>query len=48
MFGLIFFVNTDYVMQLFIDPRGHTLITAGLISQSIGVGIMAKMVRFEI
>ena len=47
-FGIIFFVNTGYVMQLFIDPRGHTLITAGLISQSIGVGIMAKMVRFEI
>ena len=48
MFGIIFFVNTEYVMQLFTDPRGHTLITAGLISQSIGVGIMAKMVRFEI
>lgn len=48
MFGIIFFVNTGYVMQLFTDPRGHTLITAGLISQSIGVGIMAKMVRFEI
>lgn len=48
MFGIIFFVNTDYVMQLFTDPRGHTLIAAGLISQSIGVGIMMKMVRFEI
>ncbi len=48
MFLIIFFVNTGYVMQLFTDPRGHTLIMAGLISQSIGVGIMAKMVRFEI
>jgi tight adherence protein B len=48
MFLIIFFVNTEYVMQLFTDPRGHTLITAGLVSQSIGVGIMAKMVRFEI
>ncbi|NNE85256.1 MAG: type II secretion system F family protein [Alphaproteobacteria bacterium] len=48
MFLIIFFVNTEYVMQLFTDPRGHTLITAGLISQTIGTLIMAKMVRFEI
>jgi tight adherence protein B len=48
MFGIIFFVNTEYVSQLFIDPRGHTLITVGLISQTIGIAIMAKMVRFEI
>ncbi len=48
MFLIIFFVNTEYVMQLFTDPRGHTLITAGLISQGIGVATMAKMVRFEI
>lgn len=48
MLGIIFFVNNGYVMQLFTDPRGHTLLTAGLISQSIGIGIMAKMVRFEI
>ena len=48
MFLIIFFVNTGYVMQLFSDPRGHTLITAGLISQAIGTLIMIKMVRFEI
>ncbi|TDJ61292.1 MAG: type II secretion system F family protein [Proteobacteria bacterium] len=48
MLGIIFFVNNEYVMTLFTDPRGHTMLTAGLISQSIGIGIMAKMVRFEI
>jgi len=48
MFGIIMFVNTGYVMQLFTDPRGHTLIAAGLVLQGIGVGIMAKMVQFEI
>lgn len=48
MFAIISFVNTEYVMLLFSDPRGHTLITAGLIFQSVGVAIMAKMVRFEI
>lgn len=48
MLGIIFFVNNEYVMTLFTDPRGHTMLTAGLISQSVGIGIMAKMVRFEI
>lgn len=48
MFGIIFSTNTEYAMQLFTDPRGHLLIGAGLLSQTIGVAIMAKMVRFEI
>ncbi|MBO6782409.1 MAG: type II secretion system F family protein [Alphaproteobacteria bacterium] len=48
MFAIIFFVNTGYVMTLFTDPRGPTLIGFGLLSQFIGIAIMAKMVRFEI
>lgn len=48
MFAIIFAVNTEYVMTLFTDPRGPTLIGFGLLSQFIGVAIMAKMVRFEI
>ncbi len=48
MFAIIFFVNTGYVMTLFTDPRGTTLIAFGLTSQFIGVAIMWKMVRFEI
>lgn len=48
MFAIIFFVNTGYVMTLFTDPRGTTLIGFGLLSQFIGIAIMAKMVRFEI
>jgi tight adherence protein B len=48
MFGIIFFVNTGYVMTLFTDPRGSTLIGFGLLSQFTGIAIMAKMVRFEI
>lgn len=48
MTGIIYFVNPGYVSQLFIDPRGHSLITAGLISQTTGILIMAKMIRFEI
>jgi tight adherence protein B len=48
MIGIILVVNNSYIMTLFTDPRGHSLLTAGLISQTIGILIMAKMVRFEI
>ncbi|MGE0255569.1 MAG: type II secretion system F family protein [Alphaproteobacteria bacterium] len=48
MAGLIWAVNAGYVATLLDDPRGAKLIAAGLVSQAIGVAIMARMVRFEI
>jgi len=48
MFLILFAVNTSYVMELFEDPRGHVLLAMGLGSMAIGIGVMAKMVKFEI
>ncbi len=48
MFGLIFFVNTSYAMELFTDPRGMMMVGVGLFMMVIGIGIMIKMVNFEI
>ena len=48
MFGVIYLIDPAYVMKLFIDPRGWMLLAAGLSSLGIGLGTMAKMVRFEI
>ena len=48
MFGIIYTINPDYVMQLLTDKRGWMLLAAGGVSQGLGVGTMAKMVRFEI
>ncbi len=48
MFGLLWLVNEDYINDLINDPRGIYLIGAGLTSISLGVAVMAKMVRFEI
>ena len=48
MFGVIYVIDPDYVMKLFIDPRGWMLLAGGLTSLSLGLGIMGKMVRFEI
>lgn len=48
MFAIIMAVNAGYIMTLFTDPRGTTLIGIGLLSQFIGIAVMFKMVRFEI
>ena len=48
VFGLVWSVNPEYLGGFFYEPR---LIIAGLIGMvwmSIGVGIMAKMISFEI
>ena len=48
MLLVIYVIDPSYVMKLFIDPRGWLLLGAGLSSLGIGIGIMCKMVRFEI
>ena len=48
MAGIISFVNPGYISTLFTDPRGWVMIGIGLTSLLIGLGIMAKMIKFEI
>ena len=48
MFGILFFVNQDYVMTLAIDPRGQMVAIVGMVMMTLGLAVMAKMVRFEI
>lgn len=45
---LIYLVNSTYIMDLIIDPRGHLLIGLGLASFAIGATVMYRMVKFEI
>jgi len=48
MAGVLYLINPDYVTTLFIDPRGWVMMGVGFLSLAIGLGVMAKMVRFEI
>jgi tight adherence protein B len=48
MAGVISFVNPEYMSTLFTDPRGWVMIGIGMTSLLIGLGIMAKMIKFEI
>jgi tight adherence protein B len=48
MFGILLMMNYGYASTLYTDPRGIMLVGAGLVSYAIGIGTMAKMVRFEI
>ena len=45
---VIYAINPEYIMQLVEDPRGWLLIGAGLTSMTLGLAVIARMVRFEI
>lgn len=48
MTGMIYLVNSEYITGLFLDPRGKVLIGIGLTMIGAGVGVMYRMVKFEI
>lgn len=45
---LMSFTNPEYIAPLFSDPRGWVMLGGGAVMLTIGVGIMAKLVSFEI
>lgn len=48
LFGILMLMNPQYVGQLFTDHRGLVMVGFGLTSLTLGIVVMAKMVRFEI
>jgi len=48
MFGIILAINPRYALMLFNDPRGLFMVGVGLLCYLVGIGVMVKMVRFEI
>jgi tight adherence protein B len=48
IFIILYFMNRNYVMMLFLDPLGHKLMMAGVISLIFGVLWMKKMIRIRV
>ncbi len=48
MTALLYVVSHDYIMSLFTSGLGHVMLAVGLGCMSIGVFVMAQMVKFEI
>jgi tight adherence protein B len=48
MFAILFIVNPSYIMTLLTTDTGHLLLAAGGCSMSMGIVVIARMVRFEI
>ncbi len=48
VFGMIYYINPDYMGQFFVDQRLIIAGVGGMIWMGIGAGIMAKMINFEI
>jgi tight adherence protein B len=48
MAGVISFVRPEYMTTLFTDPRGWMMIGIGMTSLLIGLGVMGKMIKFDI
>jgi tight adherence protein B len=48
MMALLSLVNPAYIALLFTTPGGHKALAGGAVWMLTGIGVMAKMVRFEI
>jgi tight adherence protein B len=48
LFGILYMLNRDYVMMLFTHQTGPYLVGTGFLMQGIGIGVMVKLVKFDI
>ena len=48
MFGILLMLNYNYTSLLFTDKRGMMMMGIGLISMGLGIGVINKMIKFEI
>ncbi|MEX1147521.1 MAG: type II secretion system F family protein [Sphingomonadales bacterium] len=48
MFGIIMMMNFEYAATLYTDPRAQMFMIGSLVWMGLGMGIIAKMISFEI
>lgn len=44
---MVYLIKPDYIMTLFIDPRGNLVLLGASVMMTLGVAIMHKMVNFK-
>lgn len=45
--ALVYLTTPDYILTLFLDPRGHLMLMGGVLWMTIGVLVMRKMINFN-
>ena len=48
MAGILWLTSPDYLSLLFSESTGNIMIVGGIVSMSIGIAVMAKMINFKI
>ncbi|MDP7604471.1 MAG: type II secretion system F family protein [Alphaproteobacteria bacterium] len=48
MAGILWLTSPDYLSRLFTESAGNIMIVGGLVSMSIGIAVMSKMISFKI
>jgi len=48
LFGVVYYLNPDYVMVLFTDPMGRKMLAGGVIMQFIGALVIRKIVNIKV
>lgn len=46
--GVLMMINADFMTPLFTDPIGHTLITIGVVMQTIGFFLIRKIIHIQV
>jgi tight adherence protein B len=46
--GVLMLINADFMTPLFTDPIGHTLITIGVVMQTIGFFLIRKIIHIQV
>jgi tight adherence protein B len=48
LFGVVYYLNPDYVMVLFTDPMGRKMLAGGVVMQFIGALVIRKIVNIKV
>jgi tight adherence protein B len=48
LFGVMYFLNREYIMSLFADPMGHKMLAGAIIMQVMGALVIRKIINIKV